>query len=156
MCPFVFYQIVKNSIGWFFYNKCVFVGSLVGIFYPQLSSTHTIFGPIRSIRSNSFAEKRCAYFCPCEGKADLGWIFPDCRQLHHCGRIAGLNSSWLMQLHSASLCPTSAFRRKCELTSSPYMLVTFTTVGRDKNTSCIISTDSLMHSCDRVFFLGLL
>lgn len=60
MCPFVFYQIVKNSLGWFFYNKCVFVGSLVGIFTLSSHAHIENFGPICSFQSNSIAWKRCA------------------------------------------------------------------------------------------------
>lgn len=120
-------------------------------FYPQLSSTHTILVPFAAFGQNSIAEKRgAAAHISVYVREKLIW--DEFSQIAGSFTTVGGSQVDLCMINAASLCPTCAFRRKCELTSSPYMLVTFTTVGRDKNTSCIISTDSFMHSCDRVFF----
>lgn len=84
--------------------------------------------------------------------------FPSGRQLHPCRRSTG----WTLMIKSrvslfrrhtgpaAGPCVYAQQRLHSQVRSScyPSMSVTFTTVGCDNNTSCVIGIDSFMRSCD--------
>lgn len=135
----------------------VFVGSFVGIFtlsspsdsHIRISVQIVAFQPESAAKEHSagahMRNKRTQDEFPCSQAAsplqekhrlDSAWLKV---------ASAGFTITRVQQRASILRSTTTAFTRKKLML--PYMSVTFTTVGCNNNTSCIIGTDSFMWLC---------